>query len=67
LGGRPPVNTPPNVVMGYPVGTQDRGTPKESHHSPVPPPISQTQQQQQQQQQQQVRSVSAVQVLCAGT
>lgn len=51
LSGRPPVNTPPNVVMGYPVGSQDRGAPKESHHSPAPPPISQAQQQQQQQQQ----------------
>ncbi|PNF35451.1 hypothetical protein B7P43_G04124 [Cryptotermes secundus] len=50
LSGRPPVNTPPNVVMGYSVGSQDRGAPKESHHSPAPPPISQTQQQQQQQQ-----------------
>jgi hypothetical protein len=48
LSGRPPVNTPPNVVMGYPVASQDRGAPKESHHSPAPPPISQAQQQQQQ-------------------
>ncbi|XP_046999895.1 transcriptional repressor p66-alpha isoform X1 [Schistocerca americana] len=34
LGGRTPVNTPPNVVLGYP---QDR--PKETHHSPAPPAI----------------------------
>jgi hypothetical protein len=42
------VSTPPNVVMGYPIASQDRGAPKESHHSPVTPPTSQTQQQQQQ-------------------
>ncbi|XP_067001998.1 transcriptional repressor p66-beta isoform X2 [Anabrus simplex] len=39
---RPPVNTPPNVVMGYPVGSGDRTT-KESHHSPAPSIIPQQQ------------------------
>ncbi|XP_059474794.1 transcriptional repressor p66-alpha isoform X2 [Neocloeon triangulifer] len=33
VGGRAPVNTPPNVVMGYPLGAAERA-PKESHHSP---------------------------------
>ncbi|XP_065333265.1 transcriptional repressor p66-alpha isoform X1 [Cloeon dipterum] len=34
VGGRNPVNTPPNVVMGYPMGATERA-PKESHHSPA--------------------------------
>jgi hypothetical protein len=33
LGGRAPVNTPPNVVMGYPMGATERSS-KDSHHSP---------------------------------
>nr|CAD7445897.1 unnamed protein product [Timema bartmani] len=38
--GRPPLNTTPNVVMGYPGGSQERGNNKESqHHSPAPSQI----------------------------
>jgi len=33
IGGRNPVNTPPNVVMGYPMSATDRSS-KDSHHSP---------------------------------
>jgi sugar phosphate permease len=41
IGGRAPVTTPPNVVMGYPMGGQTSNerlerSAKEQHHSPAP-------------------------------
>lgn len=45
IGGRTPVTTPPNVVMGYPMGSSserlDRSSSKESHHSPATPTMPQ--------------------------
>jgi hypothetical protein len=43
IGGRTPVTTPPNVVMGYPMGSSERldRSLKESHHSPATPTMPQ--------------------------